>query len=57
MEWNIVERTKAPPFFTNSRVDTIGFVDPHKMVARRSAFSTLPNPQNGGKLEGQKLEG
>jgi hypothetical protein len=28
------------------------FVDPHKVVARRSAFSAFPRAQNGGELEG-----
>jgi hypothetical protein len=57
MNWDIVEKTKAPPFFTNSRVDTVGFVDPHKMVVRRSAFSTLSNAQNGGEPEGGAKSG
>jgi hypothetical protein len=57
MNWDIVERTKAPSFFTNSRIDTVGFVDPHKMVARRYAFSTLPNPPNGGESEGRAKSG
>jgi hypothetical protein len=27
------------PFFTTFRIDTVGFVNPHKVIARRSAFS------------------
>ncbi len=31
----------------------VGFVDPHKLVVRRSAFSlALPNAQDGGETEG-----
>ncbi len=36
---------------TNFGVDTIGFVDPHKAIAR-STFSTFPSAWNGGELEG-----
>ncbi len=48
---NIVESTQAPSFSTNSRTDLASFVDPHKVVARRSAFSALPSAHNGGELE------
>jgi hypothetical protein len=30
----------------------VGFVDPHKLVVRRSAFSSLSNAQNGGETKG-----
>ncbi len=40
---DIVESTHAPPFFTNSKVDMANFVDLHKVVAKRNAFSTLPS--------------
>jgi hypothetical protein len=30
---DIVESPSAPPFWTNSRVDMVGFVYPHKVVA------------------------
>jgi hypothetical protein len=30
----------------------VGFVDPHKVVVRRSAFSTFLRAQNGGELKG-----
>jgi len=33
-------------------VDMVGFVDPHKVVARRSAFLAFPNAQNGGESIG-----
>jgi hypothetical protein len=39
---DIVESTQAPPFFTNSKVDMVSFVDPHKLVAKRNAFSAFP---------------
>ncbi len=54
---NIVESTSTLPFFTNSGVDTVGFVHPHKVIGRRSAFSTLPSAWNGGELEGEVESG
>ncbi len=42
---------------TNFRVDMVGFVDPHKVVVRRNAFSTFPSAQNGGELEGGENNG
>jgi hypothetical protein len=45
---NIVESTSAPPFLTNSGVDMVGFVNFHKVVARRYAFLAFPSAQNGG---------
>ncbi len=50
---DIVESTPTPPFLTNSKVDMAKFVFPHKVIARRSAFSTLPSAWNGGELEGE----
>ncbi len=43
---DIVESTKAPPFFTNSRVDMASFVDLYNMVVKR--ISALPSAWNGG---------
>jgi len=40
---DIVESTHAPTFLINSRIDMAIFADPHKVVARRNAFSTLPS--------------
>jgi hypothetical protein len=40
---DMVESTLAPPFLTNSRIDIVGFMDLHKVVARRNAFLALPN--------------
>jgi hypothetical protein len=40
---DIVENTQAPPFLTNSKIDMASFVDPHQVVAKRNAFSTLPS--------------
>jgi len=34
---DIVESTPIPSFWTNSKVDMVRFVYPHKVVARRSA--------------------
>ncbi len=50
---DIVESTPTPPFLTNSKVDMAIFVYPHKVIARRSAFSTFPSAWNGGELEGE----
>jgi hypothetical protein len=38
---DIVESTLTPPFFTNSKVDMVGFVNAHKVVVRNAflAFS------------------
>jgi hypothetical protein len=47
---DIVESTKTPPFWP--KVDMVGFVDPHKVVARRSAYSTFPNAWNEGESKG-----
>jgi hypothetical protein len=35
---DIVQNTTIPTFFTNFRVDMVGFEDLHKVVARRNAF-------------------
>jgi hypothetical protein len=35
----------------------VGFVDPHKQVVRRNAFSALPNAQNGGETKGEVESG
>ncbi len=40
---DIVESTSTSPFLTTSRVDMVGFVDLHKVVARRSAFLAFPS--------------
>jgi hypothetical protein len=50
MVWivDILGNTRALPFLTNCRVGMVGFVNPHKVVARKNAFSALPSAQNGG---------
>ncbi len=35
------------------KVGMTSFVNPHKVVARKNAFSALPSAQNGGELEGE----
>jgi hypothetical protein len=40
---DIVENTLALPFLINSRVDMVGYVDPHKVVVRRNTFSAFPS--------------
>jgi hypothetical protein len=54
MQWieDIVKSTRTLPFLTNYRVGIVDFVNPHKVVARKSAFSALPRARNGGELEG-----
>ncbi len=47
---DIVESPSAPPFWNNSKVDMVGFVYPHKVVAR-SVVSTFWSAWNGVELE------
>jgi len=49
---DIVGSTPSPSILTNSRVDMVGFMDPHKVVVRRNAFLTFPSAQNGVELKG-----
>jgi len=37
----VVLITPTPSFYINFRIDMTGFVDPNKMIARKSAFSAL----------------
>jgi hypothetical protein len=41
-----VEITPTPPFYINFRIDMTGFVDHHKMIARKRAFSALSSARN-----------
>jgi len=50
---NIVETTPTPLFFTNFRVDIIGFMSAHKLIAKRNVFSALLNVWNGGESKGE----
>ncbi len=54
---DIVESTQPSPFFINSKIDMVSFVDPHKVVIRRNAFSTFPSARNGGELDGGAKSG
>jgi hypothetical protein len=46
---DIVESTTTTTLiFTNYKIDMVGFVNPCKVIIRRSASSTLPNARNGG---------
>jgi hypothetical protein len=49
---NIVKSTLAPLFFTNLRINMANFVNPHKAVVKRNAFSAFPSAQNGITSEG-----
>jgi hypothetical protein len=51
MLW-IVDIVAPPPFSTNFKIDMVGFVDPHKVILRKNAFSTFPNTWNEGELKG-----
>ncbi len=44
----------APPCLINSRVEMAGFVNFHKVVVRRSAFSAFPSAWNGGESKGME---
>jgi hypothetical protein len=46
MEEDIVECTPSIPFSKTSSVGMANFVDPHKIVVRRSTFLVLGNIQN-----------
>ncbi len=48
---DIVDSTPTLQFFTNFKVDMVGFVNFHKVIARRNAFSALSSAQNGGELK------
>jgi hypothetical protein len=38
---DIVGSTPSPPILTNSRADVVGFMDIHKVVAKRNVFLTF----------------
>jgi hypothetical protein len=40
---DVVECTPTILFMNNFTIDVVGFVNPHKVVVKRSAFSTLAN--------------
>jgi hypothetical protein len=42
----LLKAHQLPHFLTNFRIDMVDFVDPHKVVIKRSAFSALPSPQD-----------
>jgi hypothetical protein len=43
---DIVEITPTRPFYVNFRIDMISFVDPHKVITRKSAFAALSSAPN-----------
>jgi hypothetical protein len=49
---DIVGSTPSPLVLTNSRVDMVGFMYPHKVIAKRNAFLTFSSAQNGVELKG-----
>ncbi len=48
---DIVDSTPTLQIFTNFKVGMVGFVNFHKAIARRNAFSALSSAQNGGELK------
>jgi hypothetical protein len=38
---DILKSTPALPFLTNFRIDMASFVNPHKVVGRKNAFSAF----------------
>ncbi len=44
---DIVESTPISPFLINFRVHMTSFVDSHKVVVKKNAFSIHPCAQNG----------
>jgi hypothetical protein len=48
MEEDIIECTTTIPFSSTSSVGMASFVNPHKVVARKSAFPIFGNAQNDG---------
>jgi hypothetical protein len=44
---DIVKSTPISPFLTNFKVLMTRFVDSHKMVVKKNAFSVHPSAQNG----------
>jgi hypothetical protein len=54
MDWgHCWKHINSPIFFIDSRIDMVGFVNPHKVIARRNAFSAFPIVWNGVELEGR----
>jgi hypothetical protein len=47
----VVLITSTPSFYINFRIDMTGFVDPNKMIARKSAFSALSSAWNESELK------
>ncbi len=54
MPWidDIVESTPTSSFFINCRIDMADFVNPHKVVVQRNAFSAFPNTWNEAESKG-----
>jgi hypothetical protein len=48
---DIVNNTPTLQFFTNFKVDMVGFVNFHKVIARKNTFSAFPSAQNGGEFK------
>ncbi len=47
MDWeHFLEHTNSPNFFINLKINMASFVDLHKVVGRKSAFSALSSAQN-----------
>ncbi len=58
LKHNVVEFTPTILFMNHFTIDVVGFVNPHKVVVQRSAFSTLANAHEMKKFQtlGQKVK-
>jgi hypothetical protein len=50
----LLKAHQLPHFFIDSRIDMVGFMNPHKVIARRNAFSAFPSVWNGVGGQGRK---
>jgi hypothetical protein len=48
MDWGHFKKHINSPILTNSRVDAVGFVDFHKVIAKMNATLAFPSAWNGG---------
>jgi hypothetical protein len=52
---DVVESTPTTPYLTNSRIDMVNFVIPHKV--ERMHFQAFPSTRNEGELEDETESG
>jgi len=54
---DVVESTPTPPYLTNSRINMVNFMNPHKAITRKNTFLAFPSARNEGELEGEVKSG